>query len=147
MTWLTSTQKVEWENALYNLKHLYFKLFPLFRSNLKCILTIEYQVHSGIIRHPLFYATQIINPFLIQESRPIMIKWRDIQPIVKSLSKGLKLYWKISFIWTNSSLWQILLTIYTLYHICLWVLVTMNFILVRERLNGSISRYCFNSKD
>ena len=53
---------------------------------------IEYQVHCEIIIPSLFYATQIINPFLIQESRPIMIKWRDIQPIVKSLSKGLKLY-------------------------------------------------------
>ena len=35
-----------------------------------------------------FYATQIINPFLIEGSQPIMIKCRDFQPMVKNPYKG-----------------------------------------------------------
>ena len=32
-----------------------------------------------------FYATQITNPFLIHGSQPIMIKWKDFQPMAKSI--------------------------------------------------------------
>ena len=51
------------------------------------------------------YATQMINPFLIQGSQPIMIKWADFQPVQwwNSYKRGLSLYRRISFLLTFPS--------------------------------------------
>ena len=67
-------------------------------------IMIEYQLPSGIMKYskrlsyPLpIYVTLKGNPFLIQGSPPIIIKWMDFKLMVKCLWRGLFLYCKISF--------------------------------------------------
>ena len=50
------------------------------------------------VSYPLLFYTTFKKPFLIERSQPIMIKWRDFQPMLKYLKRELFLYCRISFI-------------------------------------------------
>ena len=67
------------QNVLLPLRYYELNIHKRFNYR-ETIATLNYELHQmfPILSLP-FYVTQII-----QESQPIMIKWRDFQPMVKS---------------------------------------------------------------